>query len=108
MTDETQPVEPPEEDDVFDAADQPETENDDEPARELTPVEQAQQFHDHLDQMKHWSRNTAQSIREERAVMKATGEATDDELTYLDQVVGLVSSVATRIEQGDSQRVRQP
>jgi len=91
MTD-TQPVEPPEDEELI----QP------------SPVEQAQQFHDQIDRMKHWSRDTAQQIRQDKAILEATEEGTDDELAVLEQMIGLVSSVATRIEQGDNNRARQP
>lgn len=87
-------VAPPDEDEMFE---------DDEPDPAEQAVQQANQFHQIMDQAKDWARQTASDIRVDAALK-------DDEETaeQLDQIADLVETVTTRIEQGDNNRARQP
>lgn len=65
-------------------------------------VEQAQEFHTMIDQMKGWSR------RNMEALLKEYPDADDPEIERYDQAYDLIRSVEDRIESGDLTRSRRP
>jgi hypothetical protein len=90
-------VEPPTEDELLeDSVD----ERDEKVER---AVQQANQFHQMMDQAKEWSREIAADLRVEAAL-----EDEESVADQIEEIADLVNSVTTRIERGDNNRARQP
>lgn len=65
-------------------------------------LQQAQQYHQMLDNMKEWSRQTSVEIRSEADVREELDDIDSDEADQLRQIAEVINSLYRRIEKGDS------
>lgn len=66
-------------------------------------VQQSQEFHTMLDNMKRWSGDVAADL-----LLRRGDTDDEEEIERIDEALKLIRSVAQRIEQGDNQRARRP
>lgn len=93
----SQPVEPPDTDEFFDG-EESDIEN---------IIQTARNYHNQIDTMKRWSREAYADLVAEARVLEAT-EEDPDAVEQVRTIARLALTVNDRIEEGDTQRVRQP
>lgn len=87
-------IEPPESDELFEEQS---------PGDVEVALQKAQQYHAMMDQSKVWARETAADLR-----VRAANESDEEAIDEILQAAQLVTTVVSRIEQGDNTRSRQP